>query len=258
MARSASRATQRDRVSGVKVRFLGTGDAFASGGRSHACIHVTGPGISLLLDCGGSALPAITAALDPGAIEGVAITHLHGDHFGGLPYLVMQQHFLGRRRPLVVGGPPSLAERLARAGSALYSDFFGVTELAYELRIVTLGEAPQELGGARVSAHPVRHVPASEPHGLRVLAGGSMVAYSGDAAWSEALVELARGAELFICESTTFERQDPVHLSYRELASRRNELDCRRVVVTHLGPETIEHLSQVDLEHAEDGMVLDL
>jgi len=96
----------------VRVQFLGSGSAFSDGGRANAAIHVTAPGVSLLLDCGGSALPGIKKHIDPKTIDAIAITHLHGDHFGGIPFLVIEQHFTGRKTPLLVGGPPSLAQRL--------------------------------------------------------------------------------------------------------------------------------------------------
>ena len=80
----------------VKVRFLGTGNAFADGGRSHACIHLEATGASLLLDCGASSLPAIKKFLDPATIQAIAISHLHGDHFGGVPFFLMEQYFAGR------------------------------------------------------------------------------------------------------------------------------------------------------------------
>src|SRR5213592_4331446 len=119
-----ARRRQRDRVT-VRVHFLGSGNAFSDGGRANAAILVSAPGVSLLLDCGGSALPAIKKHLDPAAIDAIAVTHLHGDHFGGITYFVIAQHFAGRKRPLHLGGPPSLSARLRAAEQALYPDFFG-------------------------------------------------------------------------------------------------------------------------------------
>ncbi len=243
---------------GIRIEFLGSGNAFADGGRCQACIHLSAPGTSLLLDCGGSALPALKGHGLADRVDGVAITHLHGDHFGGLPYLLMEQHFCGRRRPLVIGGPRELAERLDRAGRALFKDFFGAVKLGYPLRTVTLGTDETEIGGALVSALPVQHVPESDPHGFRVRVGGKLVAYSGDATWSDALLPIAKGADLFICEASTFDRPDPVHLSYRVLMEHRAELDCDRIVLTHLGADAIAHLDEIELERAEDGRVIEL
>lgn len=242
----------------VTVRFLGTGNAFADGGRSHACIHLEATGASLLLDCGGSSLPAIKRAMDPATLQAIAISHLHGDHFGGLPYLVMEQHYAGRTAPLAIGGPRELQQRSTRAGEALFKDFFGKMTIGYGLSFVTLKETPVSLGGAEVSALPVKHVAESDPHGLRVKIGGKLVAYSGDARWSDELVAVARGADLFICESTYFSRSDPVHLSYTELIANRAKLDCGRIILTHLGADALQHIDEMELERAQDGMLLTL
>ncbi|HEV8670134.1 MAG TPA: MBL fold metallo-hydrolase [Candidatus Limnocylindria bacterium] len=240
----------------VRVTFIGSGSAFADGGRSHACIHVSAPGVSLLLDCGGSSLPAIQREIDPEAIDAIAISHLHGDHFGGIPYLVIQQHFAGRTAPLVIGGPRALPERLRAAESALYPDFFRKTKLGFAIREVVLGPLETELGGALVSALPVKHVPESDPHGLRVRIGNTLIAYSGDATWSDDLPRVAQDADLFICDATFFDRDDPSHISYRTLMAHRQQLDCRRIVLTHLGAETLARIGELELEHAVDGTTL--
>ncbi|MEP6693862.1 MAG: MBL fold metallo-hydrolase [Chloroflexota bacterium] len=240
----------------VRVTFVGSGNAFADGGRSHACIHVSAPGVSLLLDCGGSALPAIKREVDPEAIDAIAISHLHGDHFGGIPYLVIEQHFAGRTAPLAVAGPRALAERLRAAELALYPDFFKKTKLGFAIRETVLGPSETELGGALVSALPVKHVPESDPHGLRVRVGEKLVAYSGDATWSDDLARVAKGADLFICDASFFDTEDPSHISYKTLIAHRDELDCKRIVLTHLGAETLARIGELDLEHAVDGTSL--
>ena len=242
----------------VRVRFLGSGNAFSDGGRANAAIHVTAPGVSLLLDCGGSALPAIKKHVDPATIDAVAVTHLHGDHFGGITFLAIEQHFAGRKKPLVVGGPPSLEQRLRAEEQALFPDFFGPTTLGFPLSTVVLGAQPTELGGARVTALPVRHVRLAEPHGLRVEVAGKLIAYSGDARFTEHLVAVAKGADLFICEASFYERDDPAHISYRQVIEHREEFEAKRIVLTHLGAETLAHLSDLELEHTTDGMSIDL
>lgn len=237
----------------VRVTFIGSGNAFADGGRSNACILVSAPGVSLLLDCGGSSLPAIKREVDPEAIDAIAISHLHGDHFAGIPFLVIEQHYKGRTAPLVIGGPSALAERLRAVESALYPDFFRKTKIGFPIRETVLGPTETELGGALVSALPVKHVPEADPHGLRVRVGDKLIAYSGDASWSDDLARLAKGADLFICDATYFDFDEPSHISYRTLMSHRAELDCKRIVLTHLGAETLARIGELDLEHAVDG-----
>ena len=243
----------------LRGTFVGSGHAFADGGRAHSCIHVAAPGVSLLLDCGAASLPALRRVMDPSDVDAVAVTHLHGDHFGGIPLLVLQQHFAHRDRPLTVGGPAGLPARLRLEESALYPDFFSAPgRPRFEVRPLVLGPVEQEIGGTSVSAHPVKHIPSAEPHGLRVRAGGRLIAYSGDATWSDDLPPLARGADLFICEASNFERDDPAHISYRTLMAHRAELECGRIVLTHLGASTLEHLDEIELDVASDGMTLDL
>ena len=242
----------------VRIRFFGSGNAFADGGRSHACIHLSAPGVSLLLDCGGSALPAITRAGAADGIDAIAVSHLHGDHFGGIPYLVVQQHFAGRTRPLVIAGPRDLAGRLRAAEQALYPDFFGKTKVSFEVKVVTLGAEETSLGGAHVAALPVRHVAGSDPHGIRVRIGQTRISYSGDATWSEHLPRIAEGADLFICEATNWDTDDPSHIAYKTLMKHRAELDCRRIVLTHLGASSLAHLGELELEYATDGLELEL
>ena len=242
----------------VRVQFLGSGNAFSDGGRANAAIHLTARGVSLLLDCGGSALPAIKKYVDPATIDAIAVTHLHGDHFGGITFFVIEQHFAGRTRPLAIGGPPSLQRRLRAAEQALFPDFFGPVALGFPVSVAVLGNEPRELGGARVRALPVRHIRLAEPHGLRVEVDGKVIAYSGDARWSEELIPIADGADLFICEASYFDRDDPAHISYRQLMAHRHELGARRIVLTHLGAETLAHLAEVELEHAVDGTSLEV
>ena len=100
----------------MKVRFLGSGDAFGSGGRFQTCIHVESGASQLLLDCGASSLIAMRRfGVDPQAIDTVILSHLHGDHFGGVPFLILDGQFKRRTRPLLVAGPPGVEKRVRDA-----------------------------------------------------------------------------------------------------------------------------------------------
>jgi ribonuclease BN (tRNA processing enzyme) len=241
----------------VEVTFLGSGSASAPGGRRDSCIVVRDGTTTLILDCGSTALPAITGLFDPARIDAVLVTHLHGDHFGGIPALVMHQRFAGRTRDLVLAGPAALDERLHQLSVALYADYYE-QPLPYTLRVVPLAGGELTIGGARIAARRVAHAPDSDPYGLRVSVGGKLIAYTGDAEWSEAIPALADGADLFITECTTWTAHWPGHLSARELATRRDELRCGRVVLTHLGPEAVAHRGELPFEAADDGMTIRL
>ncbi|HEU5320023.1 MAG TPA: MBL fold metallo-hydrolase, partial [Methylomirabilota bacterium] len=143
-------------MSGVTLTFVGSGDAFGSGGRLQTCLCLRGGGATLLLDCGATALVGLRrAGLDPGEVAAVALTHLHGDHFGGLPFLVLDGQFSRRTRPLVVAGPPGARARVEAAMEVLFPGSVGVPRrFAVEFVDLEAGAAVP-LPGARVTAFPV-------------------------------------------------------------------------------------------------------
>lgn len=195
--------------------------------------------------------------LDPAAIDAIAVTHLHGDHFGGIPFLLDEQKWSARRAQIVLAGPPSLEARVR-----LVAEGFGIdmATLGFDAPFVVLGATEQSLSGAMVAALPVTHSPAAEPHGLRVRIQDRLIAYSGDARWTDELVDVARGADLFICEATNFatadEEANPVHISYETLMAKRARLECKRIVLTHLGSRSLARLRDLKLDYATDGLEL--
>lgn len=105
----------------MQVRFVGSGDAFGNGGRFQTCIRLQDEGFTVLVDCGATSLTAMKAQrLDPGEVDAVVLSHLHGDHFGGLPFLVLDGQFTRRTKPLTVFGPKGTADRLRAAMETLY------------------------------------------------------------------------------------------------------------------------------------------
>jgi ribonuclease BN (tRNA processing enzyme) len=244
----------------MRVRFVGSGDAFGSGGRWQTCIQVTAGGQVLLVDCGTTSLVALKSqGLDPNTVGAVAVTHLHGDHFGGLPFLILDGQFSRRSMPLLVAGPPGIAARLAEAMETLFPGSsrarrrfpVEVTELA------TDGTAA-ELGAASVRGWEVEHACGAPPLALRVGMGGLSFAYSGDTQWTPALAEAARGADLFAAEAYTFDRPVRYHLDYQTLRAHLGEIHARRIVLTHMSAAMLGRLADAELPAAYDGMIVDL
>ena len=246
-------------MAGVRLRFLGCGDAFASGGRLHTCLHLDGGTEPVLLDCGATALVALKQArIDPNSIGYVALSHLHGDHFGGLPWLILDGRFAERTQALVISGPQSTRERLKQAFEALYPGGSS-GQNPFELNFVEYSERdPCELGPATVTPFEVVHSSGAPPYALRVQYGGKVIAYSGDTEWTDSLLEAARGADLFVCECNFFEQQVAGHIDYRTLEQKRGQLECGRLVLTHMSDEVLGRLDELDVETAEDGLVIEL
>jgi ribonuclease BN (tRNA processing enzyme) len=244
----------------VRLTFVGSGDAFAGGGRFQTCLHLGAEGTDpLLIDCGATTLVALKRmGIDPASIGHIALTHLHGDHFGGLPWLVLDGQFGKRTRQLEILGPQGTRERFAQMFEALYPGSFEAAR-PFEIEVAEYAERRSEdLGPARVTAYPVRHTPASEPHGLRVQYADRLIAYSGDTEWTDTLPELARGADVFVCECNFFDTKAPGHLDYETLMQHRAELECDRIVLTHMSEAMLARATELEFETAADGMVIDL
>jgi ribonuclease BN (tRNA processing enzyme) len=243
----------------VRLTFVGSGDAFAGGGRFQACLLLDGGSAPLLLDCGATTLGALKRLnIDPAEIGHVALSHLHGDHYAGLPWLILDGQFAKRTRPLQILGPDGVEDRVNRTFELLYP---GATEAErpFETSFVEFSAGvTQDFGPARITPYPVEHSSGTRPHGLRVEYGGRTIAYSGDTEWTNTLPDLARGADLFVCECNFFDTQAPGHLDYRTLMERRSQLETDRIVITHMSEEMLGHLGEAELEAASDGAVIDI
>jgi ribonuclease BN (tRNA processing enzyme) len=244
----------------MQVTVLGSGDAFGAGGRFHSAYVTEAPGATFLLDCGPSILQAAKqVGWDVSMLDAVLLSHLHGDHFGGLPFLFMEYRYESpRSRPLVICGPKDTERRVKALFSALYEKTAAEPlPFPVEYRELHAGETVL-LGEARVTAIPVHHVPELMSFGYLVEARGRKVLYSGDTAWTDELMAHADGVDLFICECSTYETRLDIHVSYPEIAARAHELGCRRVLLTHLGSEPLRRLEDITLECARDGMRVSL
>ena len=238
----------------MKVRFLGSGDAFGSGGRFQTCIHLQEGDARLLVDCGASSLVAMRRfGVDPQSVDTVVLSHLHGDHFGGVPFLVLDGQFKRRTQPLTIAGPPGVAARVTGAMEVLFPGSSAV-ERKFAVRFVELCDrTPLPLGAFTVTPYEVVHASGAPPYALRVAAGGKVVAYSGDTEWTDALLEAARDADLFIAEALFFDKRVKYHLDFTTLTAERARLACRRLVVTHMGEDMLGRLGELGIEAAEDG-----
>lgn len=255
---SRKEALHEDDMSNVSVQFLGSGDAFGSGGRFQTCIYVDAGTVRFLLDCGASSLIAMKRyGVDPSLVDIILLTHLHGDHFGGLPFFVLDAQLISRRtKPLVIAGPPGLEMRIRDAMEVLFPGSSIVTQ-KFSLRFVELNDKQAtRIGSLVVKPYCVVHESGAPAYALRVDCSGKTIAYSGDTEWADSLLGAARGTDLFICEAYFFEKKIKYHLNYQTLLAHRTQLGCQRLILTHMNDDMLARLGSIDAEYAEDGKKL--
>ena len=245
----------------VTLEVLGCGDAFGSGGRFHSCYLLASGDELTLIDCGASAPAALQQrGIAQPEIGAVVLTHLHGDHYGGVPVLLLDAAYNRERTSaLTVAGPPGLEARITATLDLLFP---GSPARVRERVPVTFVEltagAAAGIGSLVVTPYAVRHPSGAPSYALRISADDKVVAFSGDAAWDSVLLEVSREADLFVCECTAFREPVPFHISLTELQAQASELSARRMLLTHLGREMLRHVEEAPWPCAADGMVVAL
>ena len=244
----------------IEVLFLGSGDAFGSGGRFQTCISVRTPSDRFLMDCGASSLiPMKQAGIDLREISKILVTHLHGDHFGGIPFFVLDAQLVAKRTvPLAIIGPPGIRKRVTTAMEILFPGSASAHR-NFDLRFVELPpRTATTIDGIVATAFPVINASGATPYALRVEAAGRVIVYTGDTEWTPALVEAAHGADLFICEAYFFDKKAKGHLDYSTFLSRRGDFNCGCIVVTHMSEDMLARSHEIEDIPAADGLRVSL
>src|SRR6476659_7661068 len=165
----------------MRLTIVGCGDAFGSGGRFNTCFWLETAKATLLVDCGASAPVALKArGLDFGRVDGIILSHLHGDHFGALPFLLLDAQLVARRqRPLVIAGPPTSRARIEAALEVFFPGALtNQWRFPFEIVEIPVGQ-PTEILGHTVATTEVIHQSGAPSTALRIADGDKLFAYSG-------------------------------------------------------------------------------
>lgn len=254
----------------ARLTFLGTADAFHSAGRRHSAYLLEDGTTRVAVDFGPTALLSLRIlGIDPASLDGVLLTHLHGDHALGLPFLVLDGLFASvRTRALSILGPPGTRERVSLAMRAAYDELERKAR-PFELHLEERAPGePFSLGSLRGVGFEVSHMdPPHRPLSLRLETGdGRVVAFSGDTEWCPGLVACARGADLLVAECTGLAPPLGRHLTWEDWRTRHREVGARRIVLSHLGLSVRERAKELlaslpephAISFADDGLVLEV
>jgi len=246
----------------MRVTVIGCSGSFPGPDSPASCYLLEAEGFRLVLDLGNGALGALQRHTELFGVDAICVSHLHADHCVDLgTYWVARQYSAhGPRPPIPVHGPRGTAERVAAFGG----EDTAAVRARFAFRDLVPGSF--ELGPFRLTADHMRH--PVETFGFRVEHGGWRLAYSADTGESDALVRLAEGADLLLCEASFLEGPDvrplDLHLTARQAAVHASRAGVGRLVLTHLVPWNDRELTlaeaagsyQGPLSLARSGLIL--
>lgn len=244
-----------------KLTFLGSADAFSAAGCRNSSYLVESGGKRLLVDCGPTTPWSVRKlGIEANEVGAVFITHFHGDHFLGLPMLILHHQVLHPTgRGLDVYGPVGIEKRIMDTYLLAYTQS---AEKLPELDLVRFHELRpgerDEVRGTELVVDPVPMEHREESLGYRFERAGKALAFTGDTAWTPNLRTLAKGAEVLVTDCTYFDEDFGGHLSYHVIRERAPELEAKRIVLSHLGPRVRQNLDQLEHDHATDDLVMEI
>lgn len=247
----------------MRVTIVGSGDAFGTGGRTHTCFKIDALGKTVVVDFGAASIVGWKKlGHDCAEVDAVVISHLHGDHFGGLPFLLLDCQFVARRtKPLTMIGPPGLGKRIDDA----LETFFSVTKAMrwnFPWQVEELpARGKTKAAGLALESFEVVHGCCGVATGVRLDDGKNVFAYSGDTAWTEALFEISKGADIFVVECYSGENPVPHHIHWPALKANLAGFSAKRIVVTHMSESALARRPEMEmagLTLAYDGQTFDL
>lgn len=211
---------------------IGVGTAYARPGEAQSSYLVRAGGTSAVLDLGAGALNRLQQVLDPARADLLVVSHAHPDHCADLFALrVYMAYGPGAGAGLRVLLPRGLRERLLAFAGRDGWDWMDAEELA-------AGGGEAAAGALRI-VH--REVPHAEPtHAVRVEGAGRSLVYGADGVVSDALVELADGCDLLVCECSFGADEVPegvAHMSAAGAAEVATRARVGALLLTHCFPE---------------------
>lgn len=244
----------------MRLQFIGSGDAFGSGGRLNTCFHVTGQQVNFLIDCGASSLIGLKKeAVRLNEIQAIFVTHFHADHFGGIPFFILDAQFSSKRdQALTIVGPPGLVQSYEQV---METSFPGSsqTKPKFEVSFIELRpKEPAEVAGVKVRPFQALHGDSDGPcFSYRLETENRTLTYTGDTEWTDELIEAASQSDLFIAEAYFLEKKVRFHLDLATLTRHLPLIQTKRLILTHMSSDLLLRLDNLAFETAFDGKMVD-
>ena len=215
----------------MRLTVLGCAGSFPGPESACSAYLVEADGFRLLIDFGSGALSALQRYAGLNSIDAILLTHLHCDHIlDAVTYVVVRRYAPeGPYPPLPVYAPAGAPERITSA----YSQEETSVDDVYTFYGLQPGSFP--IGPFAVTVDRVNH--PVETYGVRLEWGGRVLCYSSDTAPCEALLRLAHGADLFLCEASYLDGMDnppDLHLTGREAGETATKAEVGQLLLTHL------------------------
>ncbi len=249
-----------ERTNAIGVTVLGSGTCVPSLTRSACALLMTVGASRLMFDVGpGSMRRLLEAGVHVQEITHLGVTHFHPDHTGELAPLIFANKYPDaslRREPLTLIGGPGFLDFMARL-EGVYGHWIRLEDGKLEwLEAAAPGRWRYPTSEWYLETMPVRHNPESVAYRL-VAKGGPSVVYSGDTDYSENLVDLARDADLLICEAARPD-EHPVsgHLTPSMAGRMATEAGVDRLMLTHFYPDCEDVDLAAQCRRTYDGTVI--
>jgi ribonuclease BN (tRNA processing enzyme) len=242
------------------VTVLGSANAFNSAGRGNSCYWVHDHLGHYVVDFGPTApLKCQTLNMPLDQLDTVYITHLHGDHIGGLASLILDLNYIqNRTHPLKIAGPKGTRARLELLYRVMYPGVLPES-LNFQIDYYEWKRTDeQEVSGRKVISIPAVHDLLAYPCSISINNEYQRLVFSGDTGWNEDLITLSDQADLFFCECSYEVYRFDGHLSLEEILAQRHRLQCNKLILTHFGHEARQAALKKAIKYnftvAEDGL----
>jgi ribonuclease BN (tRNA processing enzyme) len=216
----------------MELTVLGSSGSFPTADECCSGFLVRHDGYTIWMDAGSGTMSALQRVVRLEDVDAILLSHRHLDHSADI-HMWLHATYTYPLKVLPVLAPNGVADTLAGVTAPPRDTFFTKLEWReFEAGGVT------ELGPFRVEAFEGDH--STPNNALRLSAGGKTLAYTGDTAPADAVIDSARDADLFVCEATWLNEQagvmDRVHSTCAEAGEMARSAGVGRLALTHLWP----------------------